>query len=120
MIQEIINKIAIPIFDMLSKIIFSLLTEIFIKTGVWQLINNNGNGIIAICTTLYLVVTWRMLRANRRLYAAKFMPVICINYDSNAQQFKITNIYKYSKNLQQHNTPGIAVSNGKGTALYSA
>jgi len=54
--------------------------------------NEYGTAIIAICTAAYLFVTWRLLNENIKAYDAKYMPIICIEYDKSDKKFKVNNI----------------------------
>ena len=55
-------------------------------------LNYYGTGIIAVCTALYLFVTWLILNENKKLYCARYMPIILVSYDRVAKHFKATNI----------------------------
>lgn len=57
-----------------------------------EYLSNYGPAIIAVCTVLYLFVTWRLLNENRKMYNAKYLPIITIKYDTAAKHFVASNI----------------------------
>lgn len=55
-------------------------------------LNLNSGGILAISTVIYMFVTWRILSENKKSYLAKYMPIVCIDYDRKEKMFNIQNI----------------------------
>ena len=45
-----------------------------------DILNQNGTALIAICTALYLYVTWKIFNENRKTYLAQYMPIVYIDY----------------------------------------
>jgi hypothetical protein len=61
--------------------------------SVLQSINNNyGTAILAFCTALYLFVTWLALDESRKLFRAKYMPIVKLSFDKESKHFIVTNV----------------------------